>query len=253
MLPVSKKTLLVTTSIVLLFLSPFTLVYGAETYFNICLDRSVNIVPPADKTKITDIGDYVTLNKKGRLWLTGNETKKGYVEIVCQNLSTESVDIALVNQDKPWISVNGTTPCDDWRKNLLICPVGSIEKGVFCKIAERTAIRTDEDPNKQISASVNVRAVNIQDDPKKWFDEQTYLQKRINYYAAGIDLCGTMHEKQGKILVSWIIYAGGSVDKVTIDPDIAPGDEKVAECIAEQISFWKFPEWQKNSQISYQF
>lgn len=253
MLAIFKKKSIITAGTALLLFAVSSLVYASGTYFNICLDRSVNIVPPADKTKISDTGDSVTLNKKGRLWLTGNETKEGFVEIVCQNLSAEPVNVALATEENPWLEITGTTQCGDWKNNLLICSVGKMEKGFFCKITERKAIKADEDINKQMSASVNVRAVNIQDDPKKWFDEQMYLQKRIDYYAAGIDLCSTMHKKTGNILVSWVIYAGGSVDKVDIDSSTAPENKEVAHCIAEQIALWKFPEWQKNSQISYQF
>ena len=111
----------------------------------------------------------------------------------------------------------------------------------------------DEGSKKQKSASVNVRAISVQDLEEKSFDEQQYLQERIEYYAAGIDLCNTIHQRSGRIIINWIIYDGGAVDKVEINTQTAPEDNEFANCIAEQIPSWKFPEWQKNSKVAYQF
>ena len=248
-----KKLLFTATTIAFLLLLPLSPVYAADTYFNICLDRSVNIYSPDNSNKISEIGDSVTLNKKGRLWLVGNETKKGFIEIICQNLSNEPVNVALINMESPWLKISSTTECDTWKNNLLICPVGSLDKGVFCKITEKTAVNAEDGANKQMSASVNVRAVTIQDESEKKFDPQQYLKERIDYYGAGIDLCNTMYVKNDKVLISWIIYSGGTVDKVQIDSNVAPEDQEVAKCIADQIASWKFPEWDRNTQISYQF
>ena len=62
-----------------------------------------------------------------------------------------------------------------------------------------------------------------------------------------------MYNRKGNIIIRWIIYGGGAVDKVEIDSQTLPEDKEIAECIAEQIPSWKFPEWEKNSQIAYQF
>ena len=250
---IPQKTLLVIASILLLLLSSFCLVYAEEAYFDISFDRSVSIVPPEGKKKICDIGDSVTLNKKGRLWLTGNETKDGFVEIVCQNLSTEPVSVELTNKETPWLHITEPAQCNNWQKNILICPVGEMDKGVFCKITERVTVTTGEGSKKQKTASVNVRAVTVQDGQEKRMNDQQYLQSRIDYYSAGIDLCGIMHNKTGRILISWVIYGGGTVDKVEIDSRTAPADNNIATCIAEQIPLWKFPDWGKNSKVSYQF
>jgi hypothetical protein len=249
----NKKTLLVLAGSIFLLFSSYCLVYADEAYFDISFDRSVNIVPPEGRSRISDIGDSVILNKKGRLWLTGNETAEGFVEIVCQNLSTESVNVQLTSNEKPWVNITEPVRCDDWQKNILICPVGQIQKGLFCKITERTVMHADEGSKKQKSASVNVRAISVQDLQEESFDEQQYLQERVEYYSAGLDLCNTMHKRSGNIIISWIIYDGGAVDKVTINSQTAPEDNEIANCIAEQIPFWKFTEWQKDSQVAYQF
>ena len=250
---IHKKTLLVLAGLLFLLFSSFCLAYAEEAYFDISFDRSVSIVPPEGKSRISDIGDSIILNKKGRLWLTGNETTEGFVEIVCQNLSTEPVNVELINKEKPWVNITEPAQCDDWQKNILICPVGKMAKGVFCKITERIAVHADEGFKKQSSASVNVRSISIQEISEKSMEGRQYLQERIEYYAAGIDLCNTMHKRKGNIIISWIIYDGGAVDKVKIDSQTAPEDNEFASCIAEQIPSWKFPEWEKDSQIAYQF
>jgi hypothetical protein len=250
---INKKALLVLSGLLFLLLSSFCHVYAGDAYFDISFDRSVNIAPPEGRSRISDIGDSVTLNKKGRLWLTGNETAEGFVEIVCQNLSTESVSVQLTNTEKPWVNITEPAECNDWQKNILICPIGKMKKGFFCKITERTVMHADEGSKKQKSASVNVRAISVEDLPEKSFDEQQYLQERLEYYAAGIDLCNTIHKRSGNIIIQWIIYDGGAVDKVVINSQTAPGNEEIANCIAEQIPFWKFPEWRKDSQVAYQF
>jgi len=248
-----KKKLLILASILFLLLSSFYIANAAEAYFDISFDRSVNIVPPEGMTRISDIGDSVILNKKGRLWLTGNETVDGFVEVVCQNLSTEPVNVQLTSMEKPWVTITEPAQCNDWQKNLLICPVGKMTKGFFCKITERITDNVAEGSKKQKSASVNVRSINVQEISARSKEGRQYLQDRIEYYGAGIDLCNTMHERKGDIIISWIIYDGGAVDKVTINSQTAPEDNEIANCIAEQIPFWKFPEWQKDSQVAYQF
>ena len=250
---INKKTLLVLASVLFLLLSSFCYANADEAYFDISFDRSIGITPPEGRSRISDIGDSVILNKKGRLWMTGNETKEGFVEIVCQNLSTEPVNVQLTNTEKPWVNITEPAQCDDWQKNILICPIGKMKKGFFCKITERKTIHDDEGSKKQKSASVNVRAISVQDLEEKSFDEQQYLQERIEYYAAGIDLCNTIHQRSGRIIINWIIYDGGAVDKVEINTQTAPEDNEFANCIAEQIPSWKFPEWQKNSKVAYQF
>jgi hypothetical protein len=249
----NKKTLLILAGLFFLLFSSFCLVNAEEAYFDISFDRSVNIVPPEGRSRISDIGDSVILNKKGRLWLTGNETTEGFVEIVCQNLSTESVNVQLTNKEKPWVNITEPAQCDDWQKNILICSIGEMTKGFFCKITERIAADAEAGSRKQKSASVNVRSISIEEISEKTAEGREYLQERIEYYTAGIDLCNTMHERKGNIIISWIIYDGGSVDKVKIDSRTAPEDNDLASCIAEQIPSWKFPEWEKDSLIAYQF
>ena len=106
---------------------------------------------------------------------------------------------------------------------------------------------------KLVSASVNIRSINLKDGQDSSIDEQKYLQERIIFYSAGIDLCGIIYDKSGDIYINWIIYDGGTVDKVEIDSRTASDDNEIANCIADQIPLWKFPEWENDSQISYQF
>ena len=247
-----KAPFIVICSLFLLLLSN-NHVFAGGAYFDISFDRSVAIESPDGNKKISNIGDNVTVNKKGRLWLTGNETREGFVEIVCQNLSPESIRVELTSTEMPWISVAGPAHCNDWQKNILICSVGDMPKGVFCKINERTLVVADEGSRKQTSASVNVRAVDLRESGSGGLDEQQYLQERIEYYGAGIDLCYTMYERTGDIVVNWIIYGGGAVDKVMLDSKLVPEDDKLANCIMEQIPAWRFPKWEKDSQVSYQF
>jgi hypothetical protein len=252
MLSKFTKTLLVLPGLLPLLLSSFCLADSGKAYFNISLDRSVNIILTDGSSKIRNTGDAVTIGEKGRLWLTGNETKQGFVEIICQNLSTEPVSVEFVDEAFPWIDISRATRCGDWKKNILICPAGKMERGIFCKITERVVIDTSGSSKRQASASVNVRSLDMESQNKE-MDESKYLQERIDYYGAGIDLCGEMHKKTEKILISWVIYAGGAVDKVKMADQTAAEDNDVAQCIAEQISLWKFPHWEKDSQISYRF
>jgi hypothetical protein len=248
-----KNILVIFTCLVALCLVSFSHVYAEETYFEISFDRSIGIVPPDGKKSITDTGDSVTLNKKGRLWLTGNETQDGFVEIVCQNLSTEPVVVELTDKKHPWVNITGPGQCSDWQKDILICPAGNMPKGVFCKIAERIASGSGEGTKKLLSASVNIRSINVRGSQESDGDEQQYLQERVEFYAVGINLCGIIYNKTGNIYINWIIYDGGTVDKVEIDSLTASEDNPIANCIAEQIPLWKFPEWENDSQISYQF
>jgi len=253
MLFIAKKALVISTGFFFMFLLCVNLAVAQDAYFDISFDRCVSVDSTEGAKRISSIGDSVTLNKKGRLWLTGNETREGFTEIVCQNLSTEAVGVELTSMDEPWISITGPVKCSDWKKNILICSVGDMAKGVFCKINQRTIVAADDGSKKQTSASVNVRAVDLQNEEGEEFDEMQYLQERIDYYAAGIDLCYSIYPKSGDIIINWVIYEGGAVDKVAIDNQTASGNDGVAKCIADQIALWRFPQWEKDAQVSYQF
>jgi len=250
---ISNKALVILTGFLFLFFSYVNLTWAQDAYFDISFDRCVSVDSTEGAKRLSSIGDSVTLNKKGRLWLTGNETRQGFTEIVCQNLSNEAVNVELSSMGEPWISITGPVKCNDWKKNILICSVGDKAKGVFCKINERTIVAADDGSKKQTSASVNVRAVQLDVEECGDFSEMRYLQERIDYYAAGIDLCYSMYPKSGDIVINWVIYGGGAVDKVAIDSRTASGNDEVANCIADQIAMWKFPKWENDSQVSYQF
>ena len=117
MLSLHRNVLIVMTGFLLLLLSTPSLVRAEKTYFDISFDRSVSIDTPEGKKRISDLGDTVTLNKKGRLWLSGNETKEGFVEIVCQNMSSEPVNISLTSLEMPWLSIAEPGKCNAWNKN----------------------------------------------------------------------------------------------------------------------------------------
>ena len=248
-----KNTMLVLTSLAFLFLASFSHVYADDAHFEISFDRSIGIIPPEGKKRISDTGDSITISKKGRLWLSGNETQEGFVEIVCQNLSTEPVIVELTDKQHPWVNVTEPEQCTNWQEDILICPAGKLTKGFFCKIAKRIASSSGETTQKLLSASVNIRSLNVRGAKESNGDEQQYLQERIEFYAVGINLCGIIYNKTGNVYINWIIYDGGTVDKVEIDNLTAPEDNGIANCIADQIPLWKFPEWKKDSQISYQF
>lgn len=248
-----KNTLLILTSLVILLLVSFSHVYAEDARFEISFDRSIGIIPPEGKKSISDTGDAITLSKKGRLWLTGNETQEGFVEIVCQNLSTEPVVVELTDQQHPWVGITEPGQCSNWQKDILICPAGELTKGVFCKIAERVASSSGGGTQKLLSASVNLRSINVKGDKESSGNEQQYLQERIEFYAVGINLCGIIYNKKDNVYINWIIYDGGTVDKVEIDSLTVPEDKEIANCIADQVPLWKFPEWKNDSQISYQF
>jgi len=248
-----KKTFTVLASLFILFLTSLSHAYAKDAYFDISFDRSVGITAPEGQKNITAIGDSVTLSKKGRLWMTGNETTEGFVEIVCQNLSTEPVTVELANTQSPWFNITGQNQCSNWNKNILICPVGKLQKGVFCKSTERIASATGGGTEKLLSASVNIRALNVQSGNESNRSEQKYLEDRVDFYAAGIDLCGIIFEKKSDIFINWIIYDGGTIEKVEIDSKTSSKDSELASCIVEQITYWRFPEWENDSQISYQF
>jgi len=253
MISIHKNTLLIWIGLLTLLPALFSQVHADQVHFDISFDRSVGIVPAEGKRSISKIGDSVGLNKKGRLWLTGNETKEGFVEIVCQNLSTDSVIVELNNEQSPWLNIARPEGCNNWENDLLICPVGELEKGVFCKISERATLSSSGDAPKLLSASVNIRSINFQDGQESGMNAQQYLQNRVEFYAAGINLCGIIYNKTSDIFINWIIYDGGTVDEVKIDGKTLPEDNEVADCIAEHIPLWKFPEWENDSQISFQF
>ena len=242
-----------TLSALLILVSQNLIAKENYAYFDISFDRSINVITINNKVKLSKQGDSVKLNSKGRLWLTGNETRQGFVEILCQNLSPQSVTINFVSQSKPWLEIKTPGVCAGWSQNLLICPVAQMEKGVFCKITEKTSPDYNLEPNKSRLASVNIRAVDMVHQDGALTSHKHYLEKIINYYSAGISLCEEIYPKTDPIVVSWVIFDGGSVGNIEIDKKTDPDNLEVAKCISDNIALWKFPEWNKDSHISYRF
>ncbi len=224
-----------------------------DAYFDISFDRSINVKTEKNLNKLSNPGDSATLNAKGRLWLTGLETRQGFVEILCQNLSNQPVTVKMATQNKPWLEIKTPKTCTNWSENLLICPVENMEKGVFCKITEKSKQDNSSEKRRLQLASVNIRAVELIKKGDTPDENQQYIEKIIDYYASGIELCKTIHPKTGPVFISWVIFDGGSVGNIEVDAKTDPSNQEVAQCIADNVSLWKFPEWKKDSHIAYRF
>lgn len=237
----------------LAFLTANTGANANEAYFDISFDRSVNVKTEKNLDKFSKSGDFATLNGKGRLWLTGIETRQGYVEILCQNMSDKPVTVNMVNQSKPWLEIKTPQACGEWSDNLLICPVDKLEKGVFCKISEKNKLDNSSEKDRLQLASVNIRAVELIKQGETPDANQRYIERIIASYSSGIELCHLIHPKTGPVFVNWVIFDGGNVGNIVVDAKTDTGNQAIAECITDNIALWKFPEWHKDSHISYRF
>ena len=230
-------------------------VYAGQVYFDISHDRSVNIDVKDDKKQLSILGDEIVINKKGRLWLSGNENSDGHHEILCQNRTEAPVTLKLDSDQSPWVKIADQPNCDNWEKDLLVCSVGDMEKGLFCKISKKAKPVAPTGKEKR-TASVAVRSVSLlQEVPQPGeIDYAEYLKETIANYSTGIELCGIMNEQNGPVEITWIIYDGGNTGDIKINnKSTYSSDMDTANCIADQIKFWRFPEWKKNYRVSYRF
>ncbi|MGR9074229.1 MAG: hypothetical protein ACU833_14305 [Gammaproteobacteria bacterium] len=226
-----------------------------QVYFDISHDRSLNISVEEGKNQLSVIGDEITILKKGRLWLSGNETSFGHQEILCQNLTDQPITLTLDSDINPWIKITNPQHCDAWNKDLLVCAVGDVSKGLFCKINNKSNLIHASVQSRQ-TASVSVRSVAVlpETQEKENFNYADYLKETIGDYSTGIELCGVMNDKKGPIEISWAIYDGGNTGDIEINTSSTTDqDMATAECIADQINFWRFPEWKKNFRVTYLF
>ena len=233
----------------------FANIKAEQVYFDIVFDRSSNIDVVNNKSKLNVIGDEISINNQGRVWLSGNEDDNGYVDILCQSQSNEPIILKLDSDAKPWIAIDEKLNCSEWKNDLLVCKVGDAKKGIYCKISDKTKTVLPTSKVLQMAA-VTIRSVSQpqQTNESGSLDYTGYLKQSIANYSTGIELCGIMHDKKGPVEISWIIYDGGNTGKIKINIESTDNsDIATAHCIAEQINFWRFPEWKKNYRVNYRF
>ena len=222
--------------------------------FEVSLGRSKNIDLGADKKRVVKVGERVTINGNGRLWLTGQEDAAGYYELLCQNRSSGDVQVEITSNEFPWLAVSSPQSCNAWSGELLVCPANGLAKGVFCKVSKKSKQPPMSVATRAQTASVGVRAIELAEDQEDQVDYNAYLLQIIVRYQTGIELCGAMHGVAGPVVIAWDIYDGGATGKVEVDREKShQQDLGRAECIADQIQDWRFPRWKKDYRVAYRF
>ena len=237
-----------------LFLGAAAWGVARDPNFEVSLGRSKNIDLGADKKRVVKVGERVTINGNGRLWLTGEEDMAGYYELLCQNRTSGDVEVEITSGEFPWLTVASPENCASWTGDLLVCPAYGQAKGVFCKVSKKAKQSLINLAMRAQTASVGVRSIEMAEDQEDRIDYNAYLLQMIVQYQTGIELCGAMHGVSGPVVIAWNIYDGGTTGKVDVDKEKSdPRDLGRAQCIAEQIEDWRFPKWKKDYRVAYRF
>lgn len=225
-----------------------------QVNFEIAYDRSINIESEKNRQSLKDIGDSVTINAKGRLWLTGNETNQGYDEILCQSKSLSPISVQLHSSESPWITLSEPAKCGKWNNNLLVCTDNKIEKAVFCLIKQQLTQQSLSTKPKRRTTSVAVRSLKSPELQPKSSDYREIAVQTIQTYTTGTELCKHIYPKESSIVINWDIYDGGTTGNIKVDnKDMSENDTKYTNCLIENIKLWNFPNWKKNFKIKYRF
>ncbi|MEQ8955405.1 MAG: hypothetical protein RL120_14835 [Gammaproteobacteria bacterium] len=219
-----------------------------ELPFVIAEDRSFNIQFETGDGAEIEPGGIVNIGGNGRLWAIQPSTEGITYQLICQNLSEQTVAVARSALEHPWFVVQQNETCNDWQNDLLVCPVAGMEKGIFCRIKEKTSVVvSDADAQVRLQTSVTVRGQGVQVRP---FD----LDSFVLAYQPAIDLCRDIHNFSARVAIEWLVRLDGSTTEIAVLTEHAEDNERQgAACIASEIRQWNFGSRLEESRYSRYF
>ncbi len=193
------------------------------------------------------------LPAESRLWLESIESSSSTenTQIICQNKSSQSVDIKVNSALSPWISPEGLAQCSQWSNGRLECHASNSDKNnLFCASASIKKPPTLSKPEQKTSLSMRGLKSSIAKATTP-AEQQQILNQWINYLKPEIDLCRKIYQISQPITLSWKIKASGEITETSVKETLT--DKQFADCAIEVIQNFEFPTFNKDTQVTFSF
>jgi hypothetical protein len=199
------------------------------------------------------LGSVMQMNGGARLWLKSNSAAQtdSSFQIICQNKSSDLLQIEVSSAFIPWIKPKNIAHCNDWVGDRLTCnDANSGSPILYCAIAMIKNLSVNNDIERK--TSVTMRGIDAQGDLKPLDQsESQQLEKIIDFIKPEIDLCRKVFQTDQAVSITWTISTNGQVLNAYGHEE--RGENHFAGCALEAVEHFNFPSFSKDIQISYTF
>lgn len=172
-----------------------------------------------DESKIA-IGTKLHVSAGSRLWIKSTDKSGATSQVICQNRSTDAVDVTINSASLPWIKPEGLDKCGSWVSNKLSCDSNDGQKnGFFCALASSKPLMVASAPKP--TTSFKMRSTLSLLKGRK-------VEDIIEDIKPEIELCKNLYDVNTPIKVSWVVSKLGSVEELTLDND----NSDLSACVA---------------------
>lgn len=193
--------------------------------------------------------ESITLKAKGRIWAVKKANDADH-NIICMNQSNNDIQLFNVGSDSPWLATNSSGNCEQMKSNVFACGQANDKSELVCR-TQKIATRSGGAGITDMTA-VALRSFDTSDEAFMNVANAIMQQHQVHF-----DLCQDIHGKHPQGGVSFTVKADGSIENTqTINtgelatPMNAAG---YAQCIAQAIQLWQFPELDYVYEMEYAF
>lgn len=189
-------------------------------------------------------GSVVELAPKGRLWLKSapSEYVKSRFQLICQNRSGDSLQLAFSDMLSPWLSVSALGNCQSgWVNNKLSCKAtDGKQQGLYCVLSALNKSINIKSTRPERTTSVKMREIKkIRSSSGKVIN---FDQKRLDFIKSELQLCKALNQVAGKINMQWTVNMDGQAN--VIERGSIENDALFA-CFEAVVTTFPYPEFSK--------
>lgn len=193
------------------------------------------------------IGTVFDLSARGRLWLKSLGT--GYsdheFQMICQNRTAQTVQLAFSEPFLPWLSIANLKNCSGWVDNKLSCDGNNAEKyGIHCVLAFIKPDKRSKTEHIERTSSVKMRDVSqlFEADNSEYdsFDKQQLVETLVSE----LKLCKKLTGFTQDVSINWVVQMA-EVKMFNVLTPWAQNNEAFSACISAVISTTSYPRFSK--------
>ncbi len=210
-------------------------------------ERSKGIPALADNRLAEKAG--ITLGSKGRLWAVQQGRQTDHT-LICMNQTQSALQLINSSQSQPWLQLANGGDCQSPQPGLHVCTDSSGQPALMCR--SQQVAKTFAGGAVTDMTAVALRSIDNSDEAFFNVANQIMAQHQLHF-----DLCQDLHGKHGKGGVSFTIQADGLIEDVQVvaSGELAtpPESMEYADCMAQAIALWQFPNLDYIYEMEYAF
>jgi hypothetical protein len=160
------------------------------------------------------VGTVMELAPKGRLWLksTPSEYVNSRFQLICQNRSSDSLQVEFSGMLSPWLSV--PTLCGSWVDNTLNCKAANGgQKGLYCVLSPLNERRASQsaDPTRTTSVKMRELGGELRSSTGAVIN---FTQQKLDLIKSELYLCKSLNQIAAMDTMEWTVSTEGEVNVI---------------------------------------